>query len=353
MEKVGLLTGVLTAYGEARGEEQDERWAQDVVAAMLRESVGVAAIRRELEGALTLVHESGEGPASLYGDPRAWTLARLREAPEEGHVLVDETPDTSWRDALVVGCIVAALLTFLVMVMVLVKDGWKTDYSWGWMLFPLASGLMCTVALAVWERVLLRRPRLVAVAAAAAVVVPGVAGTTWLVMGADRVVATATSFAWGALAVGYVVLASLLDRVLPEPGERRSTRPLDDEAWESRLAGTLRMRMDLPESRVSDIVHEARTHAAHAGRGLAEEFGDPALYAARFGRDRPARLRRAAWGQTAMVALAVLVVVVAVINRPAEGWNTLLWAGTLMFLVSTWSAVDAWRKVRRDGDAGR
>ncbi|WP_162803009.1 hypothetical protein [Ornithinimicrobium avium] len=345
MGREGMLTGVLTAYRDARGDEQDQRWAQDVVALMVLEGVAGAATRRELEEALTLVRESGEGPAALYGDPREWARTRLREAPEEGRVLVDGTPDTSWRDALVVGCVVAALLTFLVMIMVLVKDGWTTDYSWGWMLFPLASGLMCTLALATWERALLRRPRWVAVAAAGAVVLGGVAGATWLVMGADRVVATASSFAWAALVLGYVLLASLLDRVLPEREGRRTTRPLDDEEWERRLAGTLRMRMDLGEARVRDIVHEARTHAAETGRALAEEFGDPAVYAARFERDRPARLRRAAWAQTAMVALAVLIVVLALVDGPRDGWNTLMWAGGLMCLVSMWSAVDAWRKV--------
>lgn len=347
MDRVGLLTGVLTAYGEVRGQEQDERWAQDVVAVLLHESVGGAAIRRELQDALPLVRESGEGPEALYGDPREWALARLREAPEEGRVLVDATPDTSWRDALVVACVVAAFITFLQMIVVLFKDGWSTDYRWGWMLFPLAASLMCTLALATWERVLLRRPRSVAVAAAGAVVLLGVALATWLVMGADRVVATAGTLGWAVLVIGYAVLAGLLERVLPERAGWRSGRPLDDEEWERRLAGTLRMRMDLDEARVRDVVHEARTHAAEAGHGLVEEFGDPALYAARFTQDRPARLRRAAWAQTALVPLALLIVGIALVEGTDEGWNALMWSGLLMLLVSAWSAWEAWRRVRR------
>lgn len=341
------MTAVLTAYRDARGEEQDERWAQEAAVALALEGVGGGAVRRELEEALGLVRDSGEGPDQLYGDAREWARTRLREAPEEGRVLVDETPDTSWRDAVVVGCVVAVVLTLALMVMVLLKDGWSTGYAWGWVLFPLASGVMCTLSLAVWERVLLRRPRWQAVVAAGAVLVLGVPALTWLVMGADRVFVTTSSFGWGVVALAYGLLAGLLARVLPDRAERRGG-PVDDDAWEQRLAGTLRMRMDLPEARVREIVREARAHARESGRDLAAEFGDPAAYAARFGRDRPARLRRAAWGQTALVLLAVLVVVLALVGGAADGWGALVWAGGLMLLVSTWGAVDAWRKVRRE-----
>ncbi len=348
MGRQGDLTGVLTAYRSERDSTEDEGWAQEAAATLALEGVGGPAIRRELEDALALVRETGEGPAELYGDARAWARTRLREAPEEGRVLVDETPDTSWRDALVVGCVTAAVLTLMLMLVVLVKDGLTTDYTWGWVLFPLASGLMCTLALAVWERVLLRRARWVAVAAAGAVGLVGVAGLTWLVMGADRVVATTSTFAWGALVVGYGVLAALLDRLLPEGPGRAPGRPLDDEEWERRLAGTLRLRMDLDEARVRDVVREAKAHAAESGRGLAAEFGDPAAYAARFQPDRPARLRRTAWFRTSLVPLALLVAFVGVVEQPSAGWSGVSWAGVIMLVLASWTTYDAWRDVRRE-----
>lgn len=349
MSKEGALTGVLTAYREARGEARDEAWAQRAVAAMLLEHVDGAAARSELEDALTLVRESGEGPQALYGDAAEWVASRLREAPEEGRVLVDGTPDTSWRDALVIGCVVAAVLTVMQLVVLLLTDGWTTDYRWGWVLFPLVSGLMCTLALAAWERVLLRRPRWVAVAAAGAVVVIGVLALTGLVMGVDAVFATASTFWWGALAVAYAVLAGLLERVLPEPSGG-SSPDLSDDEWERRLAGTLRMRMDLDEARVRDIVHEARAHATESGRSLAAEFGDPALYAARFERDRVAGLRRFAWIQSALVPLALFITFAGVVEEPSSGWSGISWPGVLLLVVGTWATVSAWRRVRRAGD---
>lgn len=345
MSREGVLTGVLAAYRSARDSAEDERWAQSVATTLALEGAGGAAIRRELEDALTLVRETGEGPEALYGDARRWARTRLSEAPEEGRVLVDETPDTSWRDALVIGCVVAALLTLVLMVVLLLSDGWTTDYTWGWILFPLASALTCTTALATWERVLLRTPRWVAVVAAGAVVVVGVAACTWLVMGLGQVIATGSTFWLGALAVGYGLLVGLLDRVLPEGGGRASARPLGDEEWERRLAGTLRMRMDLDEARVRDIVREARAHAEESGRALAAEFGDPAAYAARFERDRPARLRRLAWAKTVLVPLALVVAFAGLVEDPSSGWSGVSWAGVLLLVVGSWVAVDAWRKV--------
>lgn len=347
MSTQGVLTGVLTAYRQARGQEQDERWAQGVVAAMVLEGVGGAAAARELEEALPLVRTSGEGPEALYGDARQWALARLRQAPEEGRVLLDETPDASWRDALVVGCVAAAVLTLALMVMVLLKDGWTSEYAWGWVLLPLASGLVCTLSLAVWERVLLRRPRWQAAAAAAAVLAVGVPGLTWLVMEGEGVVVRTSSLGWGVVALGYGLLAALLERVLPQRSARRSAA-VDDGRWERRLAGTLRLRMDLDEARVREIVREARAHAQESGRSLAAEFGDPAAYAARFRRDRTARLRRAAWARTGLVLAAVVVVVLALVEGAGAGWGSLLWAGAALLLVSTWSALDAWGKVHRE-----
>ena len=346
MSRHGVLSGVLTAYRNERDSAEDERWAQEAATTLALEGVGGAAIRWELEDALELVRGSGEGPAELYGDARAWAFARLREAPEEGRVLVDETPDTSWRDALVVGCVVAAVLTLALMVMVLLKDGWRTGYAWGWVLFPLVSGVMCTLSLAVWERALLRRPRWQAVVAAGAVVVVGVPALTWLVMEGDRVVVTTSSFGWGAVALAYGMLAALLERVLPERPGRRS-RPVDDDAWERQLAGTLRLRMDLPEVRVRDVVKEARAHAQEAGRALAVEFGDPAAYAARFEPDRAARLRRRAWARTALVPLALVVAFAGVLEEPSPGWSGVSWAGLVMLVVASWMTYDAWRAVRR------
>ena len=70
-----------------------------------------------------------------------------------------------------------------------------------------------------------------------------------------------------------------------------------------RLAGVLRLRKDLPDARVAEIVRDARVRGAAAGRPLAEELGSPESYAAGFQKDRVAAPRRRAWAVTAFVVI--------------------------------------------------
>ena len=65
------------------------------------------------------------------------------------------------------------------------------------------------------------------------------------------------------------------------------------------LAGVLRLRADMPEHRVRDILDEARAHGVETGAPLHEEFGRPEDYASRFAPDPVTGLRRKALGFTA------------------------------------------------------
>ncbi|QFG67567.1 hypothetical protein [Ornithinimicrobium pratense] len=344
----GPLTGVLQAYRDARGVAQDQAWAEQVVGTLVLDEVSPGLIRRELQDALNLVRESGEGPEVLYGPAREWARERVVDRAEQGLPTVDSTPDSTWRDVLVVGSVVASLISLMILVVWLVRDGFSTDYTWGLLLLPLVAGTGVMGALTTWERVLTRRPAWMAAAAGLGVAALTVALLAWLLLGTrDDVLATGSTFSLGLLAIGYALLAGALERLLPERGHRRRP-PLDDEAWARELAGTLRLRMNLPETKVREIVREARSHAAQSGQDLAQEFGTPATYASRFARDRATRARRAAWLQTALVPLAALVAFGGLLEEPTP--SGISGYGLMMVAVTLTLAVQGWRRVRRATD---
>lgn len=344
----GPLTPVLRAYLEVRGRTEDQAWAEQVVGTLVLDEVSPRAIRGELEQALPLVRESGEGPAALYGPGQEWARARVADRAEQGLPTVDSSPDARWRDIPVVGSVTACLVSLMVMVVWLVRDGLTVELTWGLLLMPLLAGMGVTAAIATWETVLTRRPLWVAAGAALGVSAALVAALVWLLLGTrDAVLASVSTFSLALLAVGYALLAGLLERVLPQAPVRPAP-PLEDEAWARQLAGTLRLRLDLAEDRVTEIVREARTHAEQSGSSLAQEFGTPASYASRFARDRVARARRAAWAYTALVAPVAAFTVDALVESGGTPGTSWVWA--LLTAALSWLAVSAWRRVRREDD---
>ncbi|WP_298888365.1 hypothetical protein [uncultured Serinicoccus sp.] len=342
----GPLTPVLRAYREARGRGEDQAWAEQVVLTLAREEVSPQPIVDELRDALPLVRETGEGPAELYGPAREWAAERVADRAERGLATVDSTPDARWRDVPVVGSVAACLVSLLMMLVWLLRDGLTVELTWGLLLLPLLAGTGVVAALATWESVLTRRRAGVAAAAGLGVAAAVVAGLAWLLLGTrDAVLATTSTFALALLAVGYALLAGLLERVLPQAGRRDTAAP-DDEVWSRELAGTLRLRLDLSEARVTEIVREARAHAARSGAGLREEFGTPASYASRFSRDRVARARRAAWGWTALVPVVVLLTVDRLVS--GGGGDPVSWFWVLLTVAVCWSVATAWRRARRE-----
>lgn len=336
---------VLTAYLEGRGETEDQRWAERAISTAVVDGVQVAAVEAELRGALELVRESAEGPEQLYGPAPAWVRERLAERAERGQPVVRHEPDTAWRDVPVVGSVVASVLSLLILVVWLVRGGLTTDYTWGLILLPLLSGVGIMAALAVWERLLGRHPWSVAALAGVGIFAVGVGFLTWLLWGTrDDVLVTASTFGIGAMVIGYALLAGLLERLLPEsprPGERAAS---SDEEWERELAGTLRLRLDLDEARVRDIVSEARAHAAESGTNLREEFGPPSAYAVRFPRDRRTAARRSALWRSALVPVAGLLAFGDLLSD-GVAWSSVSWSGVALLVLALGLAVSAWRRV--------
>ncbi|MEV5906808.1 hypothetical protein, partial [Streptomyces sp. NPDC052127] len=72
------------------------------------------------------------------------------------------TPDATWRDVPVVGFTVAAGIAVLFYLVWLLRDGLTTDYTWGLLLAPVLMGMAGVAVMVLWERLLVRVPRLAA-----------------------------------------------------------------------------------------------------------------------------------------------------------------------------------------------
>lgn len=344
----------IEAMHAARGSEKDRDCALHLVGVLVVDGVSTPAARRHLRRAVEAVEKSGEGPDELFGTPVEFAAQMRADAAEAGEPIVDSTPDVSWRDVPVVGFTVAAVISVLFFVVWLVRDGLTTDYSWGLLLAPALMSLVGVGAMALWERLLPRVSRLVAVLAAGAAFVVVVGGLAWWLVtgGGTETLFTGSTFWLLALAPVHAALAWLANRVLPDERPAASAPPahLDDDAWARELAGTLRLRMQLTDARIREIVREAQAHAAEAGRPLAEEFGTPAGYAARFAKDDVAGKRRLAWFFTALAGLVLLSNVAGAVEDGAiDAW------GIAQILVFTLVVGVSWREYRaavRRRDAG-
>ena len=355
------LTGVIDEIGRARADtaspsgadaesvEGDHSWATLAAFRLGMDGVATSAARRELRRVAAAVHESGEGPEALFGTPDEFARQVQDDAAEAGEPLVDSSPDAAWRDVLPVGLTVAAGTSVLFAVVWLIRDGLTTNVSWGTLLAPGLVGVTGVTVMTLWERMLVRASRLVAVlTCAAALAAMACAIAFWLVeVNAGTRLFTGSTLWLFALTPAYGALAWLAEKMLPQAPPARTTSEaaaagLADDAWAEELAGTLRLRMDLPEARVREIVREARAHAAESGRPLVEEFGAPARYAARFRRDRAAASRRMAWLYTGMAALVLTISLGTFLTDGRLSWWNVAWV-TVIVLV----AAGQWREYRR------
>ncbi|MCV7595092.1 hypothetical protein M3B39_006770 [Micrococcus luteus] len=121
------------------------------------------------------------------------------------------------------------------------------------------------------------------------------------------------------------------------PARAGAPAALDDDAWARRLAGVLRLRKDLPDARVAEIVRDARARGAAAGRPLAEELGSPEAYAAGFRKDRVAAPRRRAWAVTALVVLILATRLPGVVaGERLSAWDVAYLLVAVVVLVWEW-----------------
>ena len=251
------------------------------------------------------------------------------------------TPDATWRDVPVLGFTVAAGIAVLFCLVWLLRDGLTTDYTWGLLLAPVLMGVAGVAVMVLWERLLVRVPRLAATLVVGGALLAFVLVLAWWLVEVNAQTHLFTGSTFWLLAVAPVCagLAWLAHRLLPAARRPVGEPPaaLDDDAWARRLAGVLRLRKDLPDARVAEIVRDARARGAAAGRPLAEELGSPESYAAGFRKDLVIAPRRRAWAVTALVLLILATRLPGVVaGEGLSAWDVAYLLLAVVVLVSEW-----------------
>ncbi|TKD66341.1 hypothetical protein [Micrococcus luteus] len=250
-------------------------------------------------------------------------------------------PDATWRDVPVVGFTVAAGIAVLFCLVWLRRDGLTTDYTWGLLLAPVLMGVAGVAVMVLWERRLARVPRLAATLVAGGALLAFVLALAWWLVEVNAPTHLFTGSTFWLLAVAPVCagLAWLAHRLLPAARRPVEEPPaaLDDDAWARRLAGVLRLRKDLPDARVGEIVRDARARGAAAGRPLAEELGSRSRTpraSRRTGSPRPAG------GPGRVTAFVVIILATrlpgVVAGERLSAWDVAYLLLAVVVLVSEW-----------------
>ncbi len=266
------LVSTFDAFGAARGEDSDEVWAFAVSWRLLTQEVDVDQVRDGLEKALSVVRETQESPHDLFGPAGDHADALYDQWLSEGRLRLAANA-TTWRQAVTIGLVTSAAYATVFSVILVLRDGATGALLVRFSAISLLVGLGSLVGYAAWQR--RHRTRRLAVDAPA------------------------------------------------------------DVRWSVRTTEILRTRYSLSGSRVRDIVAEANSHAAEAGRSVPEEFGTPEEYAARFAPD----LARRSLLTAAFLGLLGLVAVVLLLDEPH--WSN---AGLLVVVGSL--AASEYRKAR-------
>lgn len=286
------IPALLDRFTAARGLESDRRWAEAAVARFVLDDVRQDVMVRELEEAAVVVEGSGTRPDRLFGPAADWARSRRDDLAAEGGLVLDTEPQLTWRDVPSNALIISALFSIPFAVVFALRDGLSVDFTWGHLLFPLVLGAVMTVLVTLWSRTIARRSFAVTAVIVAVVGLLLATGAGFLLPTLAGMHLFTGSVAWHlAIVAGYLALGALGFWLLPsartagdaqrETSEDVTALP-DDGTWALVLGGTLRGRLGYSDERARRVVEEARAHAAASGRPLAEEFGTPQDYAARF-----------------------------------------------------------------------
>jgi len=227
-ERETPLPAMHDAFDRARGEDMDGVWAYGVSWLLLKRDVESAQIRDGLAEALAVVEQTGESPEELFGPPREHADALYDRWVTDGQ-LVLAARVTSWRDVIGLGLAMSGFFAVLSFAYLVVRGELSSETVVQFVVIALVIGVLSSVGHALWER--RHQPR-------------GLSSDT--------------------------------------PADLR---------WSVELTEVLRTRFAMSGRRVRQIVAEANAHAAEAGRPVAEEFGTPTSYAARFAPDLRRRSR--------------------------------------------------------------
>ena len=342
------------AFEQARGVAADKEWAELVIGRLYLEDINRTLVLEELSGALELVRNSGEGPEELFGEAFDYVEQQTEQWHDDGAPLAPVEPGTSWWDVPPVAACMASFIAVLVLVMEAVSGSWTTSYTLGKVLLPALTGITAIVSITTLEALLMRTRRLWAIAGALVVAVIG--GSVLLMsflLGNDRPLFTGPLWWYAVLVAGHALITIAIFHWLPHGDDVRARRRAQtaltaesgaaspatgiasDDEWADRLAGILRLRLEMPESEVRSTIAEAHQHALSSGTTMAEEFGSPGAYAARLPRSTAGRRVRERWRRTAWM-LAVPTFGYLAFEGLQHGWEwgNIAWFMAIAFAVS-------------------
>lgn len=326
--------------GTARGAEEDQDWALTAGGRLLMEEVLERRIVEALDEVAEQVAAAQEPAQELFGDPMTWARGQKAAWREQG-VALKAPPTTSPRDFAVETLIIASFYAGLFLLYELITWSWADPLRLSFLLAPLALALTSRTIAAVHTAVTAARSHTAGVLAAVAAALPGIALTVGVFALGNPVTLPGTAMLGflGAV-VAYALLAWATALAWPAR-PARTAAPHDDASWYDALGAALRSRGDLTDSRVKEILAEARSHAQEAATSPAEEFGAAEAYAQRFPPNRAVAARRRAWLMTGVAGLALLTGVLSLVNGQLRPW-AVLW----LLLVVVIAALE-WRRARK------
>lgn len=147
-------------------------------------------------------------------------------------------------------------------------------------------------------------------------------------------------------AVVWALLAFVAARTAAGRDGPAPTAELTDDAWEREVAGRLRVRGRHTDTRIRDVLHEARAQTSGTGLQLAERLGPPDDYAEGVPAQPGVASRRSAWHH-GMLAVGILLLAAVRVSEGGLGWLEFL-SGALALLLAG-SAYGSWRRSRTAG----
>lgn len=363
----------------ARHVPEDAGWTYGAVMHLARTQVAEEVIEGELFAAAETVARTGQSPEELFGDSRAWAVAKVEEWREDGAEVFTEPSRWSLLDLLFFTPFFATWVAALLAVMDLLEGNWTVDYTVSRVLMPLILSFLTTTVCLVFHNLTVSRGFATAVAGAVLVggaLVFGAAafftqipwpsrrGPCWwdLVVVGGCAVLTAVVCPWWIRQKSLRRDGRATARTAAPSGEQGPSRrvqegrdPLDrserDRAeeeldWAAAARRTMRARGDLSGQSIESAVGEAMIHAQEAGSTLREEFGSPQRYAMSLPGDQTLPVRREMWARALALALAVLALVLTWTTAEGAASGAVL-PTVLWVLASALALVLVVRRLRR------
>ena len=321
------------AFKAARGEDLDKFWAFAVGWRLCMKHVEIDLVREGLEEVLAMVRETQEGPEDLFGTPDEYAPELYERWKSEGRLSPSHVAVPSARSIPASSLRAGGWIALVMFVLTLFDAEGPTI---GILLAPVALGFGSVGGIALWEWASRRWATPLAGAATATAALVFGAGFAALLTTSETSLGRATPWL---LLVEAVVLTFVgrasLGLITAKETYAVMKDGQDDELWVKRFSGIMRGPGWTRESRVRQMVAEARSHAAESGRTLAEEFGPPEQYATQLGVDTERRIRL----RIAFVSLLTLLVAVQLV----DGWS---WTTIAMLVLLAWKIWADWRKYR-------